>query len=489
MDEREEGPGTPERPGKTRREKILETMGMHIPREREDRLHLQPRFFKFLGFLGILLLIFSVGMFEFSTSPYFCSSCHIMKPYYQAWKTSKHNHVPCVDCHYPPDVRDKMILKVQALTQVVKYVTRTYSSKPYAEISDESCLRKGCHETRLLQGQVAFIPPRPTGKPPIKVRFDHKPHLTDLKRGKKLRCTSCHSQIVVGNHMEVTQSTCFLCHFKGTRYGRVESPIGGCENCHSAPEGDITMGAAKFNHKDFVGVRHVACQNCHLEAIQGEGEAKKDRCFRCHNEPSRLARYSDIDFMHLNHVTQHKIECTHCHEQIKHAVKTAIEPLQYDCSVCHEKKHNIQKQIYMGIGARGVPNKPSVMFLTNVDCVGCHLVPKMAASNVPFLGQTFRASEAACLGCHGGDFKGILGEWEKTIKSALAEAKPAVEKAQAIAKATGRENGKAALLARDAEYNYLFILYGKGVHNVDYAVEVLRKAKADAEAAAAAAVK
>jgi len=37
--------------------------------------------------------------------------------------------------------------EVQALSQVAKYVTRTYSSKPYAEISDESCLRKGCHET------------------------------------------------------------------------------------------------------------------------------------------------------------------------------------------------------------------------------------------------------------------------------------------------------------------------------------------------------
>jgi hypothetical protein len=470
---------------RTRANKLLETIGMHVPKGRQDRLHLQPRFFKFLGFLAILILIFSVGMFEFSTSPHFCASCHIMKPYYQAWSTSKHNHVPCVDCHYPPDVRDKMVLKFQALTQVVKYVTRTYSSKPYAEISDESCLRKGCHETRLLQGQVVFSPPQKPGKPPIKIKFDHKPHLTDLKRGKKLRCTSCHSQIVVGNHMEVTTSTCFLCHFKGAKLGRSENPVGGCGNCHGAPEGDIRIGDAKFNHKEFVGVRHVACQNCHLEAIQGAGEAKKDRCFQCHNEPSRLSHFSDIDFMHKNHVTDHKIECTHCHEEIRHAVKTTVEPLQYDCSVCHEKKHNIQKQLYMGIGARGVPNRPSVMFVTNVDCVGCHLVPKMSAATSPFLGQTFKASEAACLGCHGDDFRGILGEWRKTIDKSLAETRPAVEKAKAAAARGGKENVKAAQLARDAEYNYLLVLYGKGVHNVDYAVDVLAKAKSDAEAAIA----
>jgi hypothetical protein len=485
MDEQQKDRETTERPGKSMGRKVMESLGMHVPEGKHDRLHIQPRFFKFLGFLGILALIFSVGMFEFSTSPYFCSSCHIMKPYYNAWKTSKHNHVPCVDCHYPPDVRDKMVLKFQALTQVVKYVTRTYSSKPYAEISDESCLRKGCHETRLLQGQVTFKPPQKAGKPPIKILFDHKPHLTDLKRGKKLRCTSCHSQIVVGNHMEVTTSTCFLCHFKGAKFGRVENPIGGCGNCHGAPEGDIKVGESTFNHKDFVGTRRVACQNCHLEAIQGDGEAKKERCFQCHNEPARLSRYTDIEFMHKNHVTDHKIECTHCHEPILHAVKTTVEPLQYDCSTCHERKHNIQKQIYMGIGARGVPNRPSVMFVTNVDCVGCHLVPKMSAATSPFLGQTFRASETACLGCHGGDFKGILGEWEKTIKDALAETRPSVEKAKGLAGKTGRENRKAAQLARDAEYNYLFVFYGKGVHNVDYSVDVLKKAKSDAEAAIA----
>ena len=477
------------RPEQTRTRRFLEALGMHVPEGKHDRLHIQPRFFKFLGFLGILFLIFSVGMFEFSTSPYFCASCHIMKPYYQAWATSKHNHVPCVDCHYPPDVRDKMILKVQALTQVVKYVTRTYGSKPYAEISDESCLRKGCHETRLLQGQVMYTPPRSDGKPPFKIKFDHRPHLTDLKRGKKLRCTSCHSQIVVGNHMEVTSSTCFLCHFKGAKFGRVENPIGGCGNCHWAPEGEIKIGETRFNHKEFVGERHVACQNCHLEAIQGEGEAKKDRCFQCHNDPARLSHYTDIDFMHKNHVTDHKIDCTRCHEIIKHSVKTTVEPLQYDCSVCHERKHNIQKQIYMGIGARGVPNRPSVMFITNVDCVGCHLVPKMSAAISPFLGQTFKASEAACISCHGEDFRGVLGEWEKTLKAALADARQAVDKAKSLAAKTGRDNRKAAQLAKDAEYNYLFVLHGKGVHNVEYAVDVLKKAKADAQAATAAAGK
>ncbi len=477
MERRDHGTEGAPGSGKSRGERTLEKIGMHFPRGKQDRVHLQPRFFKFLGFLGILVLLFSVGMFEFSTSPYFCSSCHIMKPYYVAWKTSSHNHVPCVDCHYPPEVREKLVLKFQAVTQVVKYVTRTYSSKPYAEIDDSSCLRKGCHETRLLQGEVTFK---------RGIKFDHRPHLTDLKRGKRLRCTSCHSKIVVGNHMEVTENTCFLCHFKGTKVGRVENPIGGCGNCHTAPEGDIRVGSTTFNHRDFVGQRHVACQNCHLEAIQGDGEAKKDRCVQCHNEPARLSRYVDTEFMHKNHVTDHKIECTHCHEEIRHAVKTTLEPLQYDCSVCHERKHNVQKQLYMGIGARNVPNRPSVMFETNVDCVGCHLVPEASAEEVPFTGQTFRASEAACLGCHGDDYKGILDEWREDMKRAMADARPAVEQARRLLRAASPgTNPKAVALARDAEYNFLFVHHGKGIHNVDYAREILARARADAQAAIA----
>jgi hypothetical protein len=60
-----------------------------------------------------------------------------------------------------------------------------------------------------------------------------------------------------------------------------------------------------------------------------------------------------------------------------------------------------------------------------------------------------------------------------------------VDKARILARAGG--DSKAVQLAKDAEYNFLFIQYGHGVHNVEYSVDVLTKAKADAEAALAAA--
>jgi nitrate/TMAO reductase-like tetraheme cytochrome c subunit len=49
-----------------------------------------------------VVFLFGFGGLKYSESPAFCNSCHIMEPYYEGWKTSKHNEVSCVACHYPP---------------------------------------------------------------------------------------------------------------------------------------------------------------------------------------------------------------------------------------------------------------------------------------------------------------------------------------------------------------------------------------------------
>jgi len=137
--------------------------------------------------VGVLLLLITT---EYTSRPKFCSSCHYMEPYVEGWKSSTHKQVTCTDCHFAPGFKSKMRGKFTALSMLVNYMTGIYKkSKPWAEITDESCLRSGCHSKRLLQGKVLFKKG---------IIFDHLPHLTKLRRGKKLRCTSCHSQIVQG---------------------------------------------------------------------------------------------------------------------------------------------------------------------------------------------------------------------------------------------------------------------------------------------------
>lgn len=431
-------------------------------------IHLRPRFFKVLGLLFILLILALLLFAHYSESPSFCKSCHIMKPYYDAWKTSKHNFVKCVDCHYPAGVTPKQFAwkKFQSMSQVAKYVTRTYGTRPYAEIEDSSCLREGCHAKRLLNGKVTFKQ---------HVIFDHGPHLLDLHRGKKLRCTSCHSQIVQGKHIEVIESTCFICHFKKDKNGKRPS-ISACRTCHKMPEQTITHGGFSFSHKDFAGGRTLSCEKCHSDSIVGEGTTSKDKCFDCHNQPDRIEKYADITFIHQKHVADHKVECIRCHSEIKHQLGKTIDPLENLCTMCHTKKHGGVREMYMGIGGKGVANSPSAMFSHQVDCKGCHIVPSIPTEDVKFRGQTFKTTQISCKGCHDESYGSILDTWKEDLKNSL---KKIADKLQQVEKlmAERQLNAKANNLLAEAKYNYYFVRDAKGAHNFDYASALLKKAE------------
>jgi len=460
-------------PSRTALERILLRLGLAQPAGETGIILRIKKLIVTLAALGCIgFLAGFAGLYEYSTSPHFCNNCHIMTPYYQAWKTSSHNFVPCVSCHYPPGTK-KLWVKFQAISQVVKYVTRTYSSKPFAEIEDASCLREGCHSKRLLQGKVLTR---------AGVRFDHTPHLQNLRRGKQLRCTSCHSQIVIGSHIEVTYSTCFLCHFKAPIEGGGQRPPAGCLSCHPVPEQDIKLGDLTFNHRDFIGQPGNKCENCHQGVTRGTGEAPQDRCFTCHNQPDRLARYTDIEFMHQNHVSKHKIECTQCHFRIEHGLSQATLPgaAPTQCSTCHQDQHLGPAEMYRGQGGRGgVKSRPSPMFLAHVDCVGCHVKPEATGLAAELMGQTFKASEQGCVTCHGQDYQGILPGWQQSLQKATAAVQAKLDRVQQRLRglgpgAQGVKTCQDSL--PDATFNLSFVRLARGVHNPDYADDLLHQA-------------
>ena len=119
------------------------------------------------------------------------------------------------------------------------------------------------------------------------------PHFASFRRVTRLRCTSCHSQIVQGDHMTVTLSTCFTCHFKN----RDESErMAQCETCHTDPR-DVDVEGASYDHT-MVQERGVDCIECHSTVVRGTGFVAEERCWVCHAEPDRIARMDDTEFMH-----------------------------------------------------------------------------------------------------------------------------------------------------------------------------------------------
>lgn len=398
----------------------------------------------------------TVGV-QVTSKAHFCVSCHYMRPYYDSWKASKHKDVECVDCHFPPGLESELQRKFKASVQIVKYVTKQYGTRPWTEIDDRSCLRSGCHVKHLL--------PKAEVRPGIS--FDHLPHLTQFRRVTRLRCTSCHSQIVQGNHMVATLSTCFLCHFK-------HMPAGGslskCSTCHKLPIQN-TKGKQGYDHK-MANERRVDCLNCHSDVVRGQGRVPRERCVACHSEPERLNKYDDVEFMHLNHVTNHKIDCLRCHEEIEHGLVRTEPTPPLACATCHPKQHLMTQQLYSGEVPNVPGHQPNPMYAARVACAACHLEHK----KLPSGSDVYTAGLAGCANCHGENFGAGLARDRAEIAGLIGQVRPALIRARGVAKAmkNAAKRTRVTALCDAADEKVATVQRGGGVHNIPLARQLLR---------------
>jgi nitrate/TMAO reductase-like tetraheme cytochrome c subunit len=423
-------------------------------------------FYSLLALLGawlFLMLIMVAAAGWYTSRPVFCNSCHIMEPYYKSWQKSKHHDVTCVECHFPPGIGGKVRGKMLGLVQLIKYVTASAGPRPSAEIPDASCLRSGCHETRLLSGKVDFH-----GIP-----FDHTPHLQENRRGKTLRCTSCHSQIVQGSHMTVTTSTCFLCHFKGEP---LNAGLSACTHCHQIPTKSFDLGGGvKFTH-ELAFTKGVGCANCHGDLVRGDGHVPRERCLSCHSREGDLAKFDDHVFMHQKHVTEHKVDCVQCHTPIEHSLqRNKIEQAVNDCQTCHPNHHQEQVNLLRGAGAKTVPAEPNVMLGVRAECRTCHRVDGVDARG----DKLVRGSLQMCSLCH----DAVTVQKFENEHIALHNDLPLLEKAlsevEAAAKKGGLPADRAEKIAAETaalRHDLDLLRRGNDVHNMPFATDLQRAA-------------
>jgi nitrate/TMAO reductase-like tetraheme cytochrome c subunit len=399
-----------------------------------------------LGLLAGLGIVATYGAMEVSSKPAVCGSCHIMEPYYDSWVTSSHANIACVECHIPPGVTAELRKKYEALSMVTSYFTGSYGTRPWAEVDDAACLQ--CHQRRLLSGKELYGD----------VLFDHTPHLTELRRGKRLRCTSCHAQIVQGSHITVTPGTCMLCHFKDQQPG---TGTAACEMCHEVPQGVVDAGGLAFDHSD-VSRFGMDCVACHAPADPSAGSVARERCLICHSRPDTLAEFENGDLLHQTHVTDHKIECTNCHLEIEHVRPPHGEQTEGECQSCHASGgHSPQRDLYAGIGGKGVAPKPDVMFRAGVRCEGCHIEEGDTAS---------RAGEVACMSCHGPGYRTIYQGWQRALEQRSASMRRQLDQTLRAVGAAGPQS------LDDALSNVRLVERGVGIHNPTYSLAILEAA-------------
>jgi len=258
----------------------------------------------FFIFLPILLFLIYVA-FDYAMlvteNPYFCGSCHTMETPFKTWKSAVHykENTGCFDCHYKPGVTNFLRGRIYGLLMVVKYFTGYYPPKSSANVSDDSCLREGCHAKTK---EDLYQPILCEQFEDTTVKFNHEVMLTQQNFGIELKCNNCHEHVSEesGEHFEVSAGVCYYCHLMNPKDASIGTAIGTCFTCHE------TAGE-KIEEQSFV--------------LVGSGKVSPERCLDCHYE---IKRFDDTQYQHDIHInwntdfTKTKVECGSCHEEIKH---------------------------------------------------------------------------------------------------------------------------------------------------------------------------
>jgi hypothetical protein len=408
-----------------------------------------------------LFIVVNGAFFVAAYFPNSCRACHYMDPYVDQWQASSHSNVTCIKCHsFSP---------VFITVTTLKYVTGLYNPRPRANVQDAACLANGCHEGRISRGKARMG----------NITFDHQEHLTKLKRGERLRCTSCHYAIVQGesiakgSHTQVDTRVCFLCHFKGMGPGQA---LGGCPGCHGTPTKVVEHGGFSFSHDSYLKIG-VPCMQCHIRVADGDGKVDDAHCYDCH--VGRLDKKGDVLAIHRTHVTTQSIQCFKCHEQVRHGAVELVKTFEVQCDGCHKRLHSYQKEMYMGTGAKGVPDTPSRMFSAQVSCNGCHTKSvETRESGVSFPGESRLAAERkSCVTCHGKKYDLMLDDWVRESRNLVSNMEALVaagRSAVGSGPAQGKKLAGARALVGDAQANLDFLRAGRGAHNIEYALKIVR---------------
>lgn len=260
----------------------------------------------FLGVVG-----FAVWGISYTNSPEFCSSCHIIKPFVEAWdksfmgggKLSGGRRVTCVDCHFEPGVIGYTRGKIYSLMKLTEYGTRNYETPPPSTelLTSTACLE--CHGSDrrpdFQDGHNVTDASDPTYpriavmeqyKPETTIMFPHDYHVNEAQ----VQCAECHSAVVHGTELIKDKP-------------QADNKPEFCASCHAGDIAPILFGEIKLSGREHPGVPKIDTalwRNQHWKLSRGPGEIEgvrydkieKDTCLACHKEPTEAKNCKSCHF-------------------------------------------------------------------------------------------------------------------------------------------------------------------------------------------------
>jgi hypothetical protein len=186
----------------------------------------------------------------------------------------------------------------------------------------------------------------------------------------------------------------------------------------------------------------------------------------------------EVRFPHALHVEDVGIQCTKCHSPDKHKMRIVTKS---ECMSCHHesrdidcgKCHKAHKDLYEGkVKPVGVSPSPDVMAEAGISCTECHELKKGT--------QTVLTVKGKCEECHSAKYGKMLIGWKEEITSkenaiavGLEEAREYLERSGKIGKNVDEERK----LLKGAETNYEIVSNGRGTHNYELSMELLKSAQ------------
>lgn len=429
---------------------------------------------KIVLLLGVFF-VFAGGAIVVTGQTGFCNSCHIMNPYYDSWKTSAHASINCLDCHLQPGFSGFIKGKINGLAQAVDCMVGRVGTKPNANVTDPSCLRSGCHSVEEITSTTIDYGG---------VKFTHNKHVNKVVDGITVTCGTCHSHFEGNEHFSVNNNACFACHFlrgNQTDEGRVQTS---CRDCHEVPDKVIQRGLVTINHAEFVSYKASCEESCHKKEVQTASEVPDTACLNCHSY-SKEHQPNSVE-LHEAHAGREKVECFACHGKVPHG-RTEVESLtvMMDCQNCHSNTHQVQRTIYSTrdpMQHEQMDRVLSPMFLTHVECTGCHIEAVQKETGVlDSFGTVARAVPRACDACHKeGTGQQYVPFWQKQIKDRYEEVGLKVDSLEVRARTVSNQDTVQKLRNTIAQARTILqsvLADGSwGVHNFKYTEAMLLRA-------------
>jgi hypothetical protein len=199
----------------------------------------------------------------------------------------------------------------------------------------------------------------------------------------------------------------------------------------------------------------------------------------CHvGAERRTVPFNDIKYSHETHVVGKGLKCSDCHSSRENHGKT----FRKNCADCHHGKgikkvkcddcHAFVKKLIQGKGGIGVKERPSNK-LDVVECIDCHrgaLAKKK---------DTFDAIKKRCIECHDQSYGEMLARWKTTSEGLLKKVSPKIDKVREEIGRIELRGGHTFVYRKlfgEAEFNFNLGKRGNGVHNLEYAEELIEVA-------------